>query len=77
MVLDLETILLVSIKGKVVEQAIDEVEECLKGLAKKYLGIEKYYYRRPNYINLPCFLFPCLHYMTRMITGISIRINQI
>lgn len=40
MVMDLETLLLVSIKGKAVEQAIEGVEECLKGLAKKYIGIE-------------------------------------
>jgi hypothetical protein len=92
MVLGLETLLLMSIKGKVVEQAIDGVKECLKGLAKKYLGIGKYYYRKPNYERMiliikseriivsisihPAFYF-LVRYMTRMITNISIQINQI
>jgi hypothetical protein len=92
MVLDLEMLLQVSIKGKVSERATYGVEECLKRLAKKYLGIEKYYYRKPNneriilkiksegingYINSPCSLFPCLLSMIRKVTNISTQIYQI
>jgi hypothetical protein len=40
MVLELETLLPVSIKGEVVEQAIDGVEECLKDLPKKILELK-------------------------------------
>jgi hypothetical protein len=49
MALDLEMLLQVSIKGKVSERTTYGVEECLKRLAKKYLGIGKYYYRKPNH----------------------------
>ena len=38
--------LLVSIKGKVIEQATEGTDEHLKKLAKKYLGIGRYYYRK-------------------------------
>jgi PPOX class probable F420-dependent enzyme len=38
-----------SIKGKVVEQTTEGADEQLKRLAKKYLGIGKYYYRKPNH----------------------------
>jgi PPOX class probable F420-dependent enzyme len=38
-----------SIKGKVIEQATQEADEHLKRLAKKYLGIGKYYYRKPSH----------------------------
>jgi PPOX class probable F420-dependent enzyme len=40
---------MVSIKGRVIEQATEGAEEHLKRLAKKYLGIGKYYYRKPNH----------------------------
>lgn len=40
---------MVSIKGKVVEQTTKGADEHLKSLAKKYLGIGKYYYRKPNH----------------------------
>lgn len=39
---------MVSIKGKVIEQTTEEADEHLKKLAKKYLGIGKYYYRKPS-----------------------------
>jgi PPOX class probable F420-dependent enzyme len=39
---------MVSIKGRIVEQATEGADEHLKKLAKKYLGIGKYYYRKPN-----------------------------
>ena len=38
-----------SIKGKVIEQATQEADKHLKRLAKKYLGIGKYYYRKPSH----------------------------
>jgi PPOX class probable F420-dependent enzyme len=38
-----------SIKGKVVEQTTDGADEHLKNLATRYLGIGKYYYRKPNH----------------------------
>jgi PPOX class probable F420-dependent enzyme len=38
-----------SIKGKVIEQTTEEADEHLKRLAKKYLGIGKYYYRKPSH----------------------------
>jgi PPOX class probable F420-dependent enzyme len=40
---------MVSIKGRVIEQATDGADEHLKKLAKKYLGIGRYYYRKPNH----------------------------
>jgi PPOX class probable F420-dependent enzyme len=40
---------MVSIKGKVVEQTSDGADDHLKKLAKRYLGIGKYYYRKPNH----------------------------
>jgi hypothetical protein len=66
MALDLEMLLQVSIKGKVSERATYGVEECLKRLAKKYLGIGKYYYRKPN--NERIIL------KSEMLTGISIHL---
>jgi hypothetical protein len=39
---------MVSIKGRVIEQATEGADEHLKRLAKKYLGIGRYYYRKPN-----------------------------
>jgi hypothetical protein len=47
--LDLEMLLQVSIRGKVTELAIDGIEECLKRLVKKYLGIGKRFFRKPNH----------------------------
>jgi PPOX class probable F420-dependent enzyme len=38
-----------SIKGKVIEQTTEGADEHLKRLAKKYLGIGKYYYRKPSH----------------------------
>lgn len=40
---------MVSIKGKVVEQTSEGADEHLKKLAKRYLGIGKYYYRKPDH----------------------------
>jgi hypothetical protein len=40
---------MVSIKGKVVEQTGEGADEHLKKLAKRYLGIGKYYYRKPDH----------------------------
>lgn len=40
---------MVSIKGKIVEQTTEGADEHLKKLAKRYLGIGKYYYRKPNH----------------------------
>jgi PPOX class probable F420-dependent enzyme len=37
-----------SVKGKIIEITTEGAEEHLKKLAKKYLGIGKYYYRRPK-----------------------------
>ena len=39
---------MVSIKGKVVEQTTEDADEHLKKLATRYLGIGKYYYRKPS-----------------------------
>jgi general stress protein 26 len=39
---------MVSIKGRVVEHTTEGADEHLKKLAKRYLGIGKYYYREPN-----------------------------
>ena len=40
---------MVSIKGTVIEQTYDNANEHLQKLAKKYLGIGKYYYRKPQH----------------------------
>jgi PPOX class probable F420-dependent enzyme len=40
---------MVSIKGRVIDQTTEGADEDLKKLAKKYLGIGKYYYRKPNH----------------------------
>jgi len=40
---------MVSIKGKVIEQTTEGADEHLKKLAKRYLGLGKYYYRKPNH----------------------------
>jgi len=40
---------MVSIQGTVVGQTTEGADAHLKGLAKKYLGIGKYYYRKPNH----------------------------
>jgi PPOX class probable F420-dependent enzyme len=40
---------MVSIKGRVIEQTTEGADDHLKRLAKKYLGIGKYYYRKPNH----------------------------
>jgi PPOX class probable F420-dependent enzyme len=40
---------MVSIKGKVIERTTEGADAHLIGLAKKYLGIGKYYYRQPNH----------------------------
>jgi hypothetical protein len=39
----------VSIKGRVIEQTVEEADEHLKRLAKQYLGIGRYYYRKPDH----------------------------
>src|SRR5919106_4941771 len=66
---------MVSIKGRVIEQATKGADEHLKKLVKKYLGIGRYYYRKPSHkpnhtedqarkdngpINSSCILFPSL-----------------
>src|SRR5215469_5735577 len=40
---------MVSIKGKVIDRTTEGADEHLKRLAKKYLGIGKYYYRKPSH----------------------------
>ena len=40
---------MVSIKGRVIEQAAEGADEHLKKLAKKYLGMGRYYYRKPSH----------------------------
>ena len=40
---------MVSIKGRVIERTTEGADEHLKKLAKRYLGIGKYYYRKPNH----------------------------
>ena len=40
---------MVSIKGKVIDQTSEGADEHLKKLAKRYLGIGKYYYRKPKH----------------------------
>jgi hypothetical protein len=40
---------MVSIKGRVIEQTTEGADDHLKRLAKKYLGIGKYYYRKPSH----------------------------
>ena len=40
---------MVSIKGKVIDQTTEGADEHLKRLAKRYLGIGKYYYRKPSH----------------------------
>jgi PPOX class probable F420-dependent enzyme len=39
---------MVSIKGTVIDQTTEGADDHLKKLAKRYLGIGKYYYREPN-----------------------------
>jgi PPOX class probable F420-dependent enzyme len=40
---------MVSIKGRVIDQTAEGADEHLKKLAKRYLGIGKYYYRKPSH----------------------------
>jgi PPOX class probable F420-dependent enzyme len=40
---------MVSIKGRVIDQTTEGADDHLKRLARKYLGIGKYYYRKPNH----------------------------
>jgi PPOX class probable F420-dependent enzyme len=40
---------MVSIKGKVIERTTEGADQHLIKLAKKYLGIGKYYYRKPHH----------------------------
>ena len=47
---------MVSIKGKVIEQTTEGADEHLKRLAKRYLGIGKYYYRKPNHKRIILFI---------------------
>ena len=39
----------VSINGRIIDQTAEGADEHLKNLAKRYLGIGKYYYRKPNH----------------------------
>jgi PPOX class probable F420-dependent enzyme len=56
-----------SIKGKVIEQTTEGADEHLKRLAKRYLGIGKYYYRKPNHTRIILKIRP------EKIMGISIH----
>jgi PPOX class probable F420-dependent enzyme len=58
---------MVSIKGRVIEQTTEGADEHLKHLAKKYLGIGKYYYRKPNHNRI------LLKIQPNKIMGISIH----
>ena len=40
---------MVSIKGKVIERTTEGADEHVERLAKKYLGIGKYYYQKPSH----------------------------
>jgi PPOX class probable F420-dependent enzyme len=40
---------MVSIQGRVIEQTTEGADDHLKRLARRYLGIGKYYYRKPNH----------------------------
>ena len=40
---------MVTIKGRVIDQTSEGADEHLKKLAKRYLGIGKYYYRKPSH----------------------------
>jgi PPOX class probable F420-dependent enzyme len=40
---------MVSIQGRVIEQTAEGADDHLKRLARRYLGIGKYYYRKPNH----------------------------
>ena len=39
----------VSINGRIIDQTAEGADEHLKKLAKRYLDIGKYYYRKPNH----------------------------
>jgi hypothetical protein len=56
-----------SIKGKIIEQTTEGADEHLKRLAKRYLGIGRYYYRKPNHKLIILKIKP------EKITGISIH----
>jgi PPOX class probable F420-dependent enzyme len=58
---------MVSIKGRVIEQTTEGADEHLKRLAKKYLGIGKYYYRKPTHKRIILKIKP------KKIMGISIH----
>ena len=58
---------MVSIKGRVVDQTTEGADEHLKKLAKRYLGIGKYYYREPNRRRI------ILKIMPEKATGLSIH----
>jgi hypothetical protein len=53
---------MVSVKGRVIDRTTEGADEHLKKLAKRYLGIGKYYYRKPNHKNHSQELF-CLSYI--------------
>lgn len=40
---------MVSIQGRVIEKTTEGADDHLKRLARRYLGIGKYYYRKPNH----------------------------
>lgn len=56
-----------SIKGKVIEQTTEGADEHLKRLASRYLGIGRYYYRKPNHKRI------ILKIKAEKIMGISIH----
>ena len=72
---------MVSIKGRVIEQTAEGADEHLKRLAKQYLGIGRYYYRKTDHkriilkikpgkdngpINSSCVLFSCIFSMEQI-----------
>jgi len=56
-----------SIKGRVIEQTTEGADEHLKKLAKKYLRIGKYYFRKPHHRRIIIKIKP------EKVLGLSIR----
>ena len=56
-----------SIKGRVIQQTTEGADEHLKKLAKKYLGIGRYYYRKPSHKRI------ILKFKPEKVLGLSIH----
>ena len=56
-----------SIKGRVIQQTTEGADEHLKRLAKKYLGIGRYYYRKPSHKRI------ILKFKPEKVLGLSIH----